>query len=65
MSEQLAYVKATVDIYFDPDHVDCDHCPLMHGWERKQCDRTGEFIIDGKGLGKWCPLDIHPVEETV
>lgn len=50
------YVKATVDIYFDPTHVDCAHCPLLETYARKQCRRTGVYIGDDRSVDGWCPL---------
>ena len=50
------YVKATVTIYFEPEHMDCAHCPLLETYARKQCRRTGEYIVDDKTVGYWCPL---------
>ena len=50
------YIKTYVDIYFELDHFDCAHCPLLETYSRKQCRRTGEYIIDDKVRGYWCPL---------
>lgn len=55
------YSTATVEIYFDPAHVDCQHCPLMTTYSRNQCMRTGELIVDTRGRGKWCPLNFKEV----
>lgn len=57
------YVKATVEIFFEPDHVACAYCPLLQTYSRNQCMRTGEFIIDTKTVGLWCPLGIKEVTE--
>lgn len=51
----LKYTRAVVDINFS-GNVDCDHCPLLETYARKQCRRTGEYIYDSRGRGLWCPL---------
>ena len=50
------YIKVYVDIHFESDHFDCAHCPLLETYSRKQCRRTGEYIIDDRVRGYWCPL---------
>ena len=56
-SAVLTYQKATVDIYFEPDHVACAYCPLLETYSRNQCRRTGEYIIDTRfTVGRYCPL---------
>lgn len=50
------YVKATVDVYFEPEHACCKYCPMLQTYSRDQCNRTGEYIIDTRGRGAWCPL---------
>ena len=52
----LHYDTATVDIAFEKDHVACDYCPLLETYARKQCRRTGEYILDTRSVGYWCPL---------
>lgn len=53
----IEYLKATVDIFFDPDHVACQYCPLLETYARNQCRRTGEYIIDPRvTVGRYCPL---------
>ena len=42
----IEYLKATVDIFFEPDHVACQYCPLLETYARAQCRRTGEYIVD-------------------
>lgn len=59
------YVRATVDMYFEPEHVDCAHCPLLETYARKQCRRTGEYIIDDRSTGYYCPLQIDGEVENV
>lgn len=56
MSGCTEYIKAFVDINFEKDHFDCAHCPLLETYARKQCRRTGEYIIDDRTTGYWCPL---------
>lgn len=51
------YVKATVEIFFEPGHVACAYCPLLETYARAQCRRTGEYIIDTRyTVGRFCPL---------
>lgn len=53
----LFYTKATVDIGFPEGHVCCDLCPLLETYARKQCRRTGEYLLDTKTtIGLYCPL---------
>ncbi len=59
------YVKATVDIYFEKDHISCSLCPLLETYSRNQCRRTGEYIVDTRyTVGRWCPLQIQEGEEN-
>ena len=50
------YIKRTVDINFTGDTVCCARCPLLETYARKQCRRTGEYIVDDRVVGGWCPL---------
>lgn len=51
------YQKATVEIFFPEGHVCCDLCPLMETYARKQCRRTGEYLLDTRvTVGYDCPL---------
>ena len=53
----IEYLKATVDIFFEPDHVACQYCPILETYSRNQCRRTGEYIIDPRfTVGRYCPL---------
>ena len=56
MEKVTGYTETTVNIYFEKGHECCDLCPLMQTYSRKQCMRTGELIVDGRGRGMWCPL---------
>lgn len=60
----LWYTSATVDIHFPEDHVCCDLCPLMETYARKQCRRTGEYLLDTRvTVGYDCPLVFKNKEE--
>lgn len=50
------YTKRTIDIFFPGDTVCCARCPLLETYARKQCRRTGEYIVEDKTPGVWCPL---------
>lgn len=53
------YTKATVDIYFPEDSVCCALCPMLETYSRKQCRRTGEYLLDTAIVGMYCPLKIY------
>lgn len=57
-NEVKEYVRTTVDISFPMGYFDCDHCPLMETYARKQCRRTGEYLVDSRTIGFDCPLKI-------
>lgn len=50
------YITGRVDIHFPEGHFCCDLCPLLETYARKQCRRTGEYILDSRGYGAKCPL---------
>lgn len=58
----LRYIKATATIYFPDGHICCDLCPLLETYARKQCRRTGEYLVDTRTIGYECPLNFE--EET-
>lgn len=53
------YIEATVKIFFSDGDVSCQRCPLLETYSRNQCRRTGEYIVDTRTTGVWCPLDIN------
>ena len=53
----LEYSVATVNISFEKGRETCQFCPLLETYSRNQCRRTGEYIVDTRGRGRWCPLD--------
>lgn len=53
------YDKTTVTIWFPKGHMCCDLCPLLETYARRQCRRTGEYILDTRGVGYECPLRIE------
>ena len=53
------YAHATVDIYFPDGHVCCALCPLLETYSRKQCRRTGEYLLDDRSVGLYCPLNVQ------
>ena len=57
-----SYTKATVEIGFPSDNVCCDMCPLMETYARKQCRRTGEYLMDTRTIGYYCPLKFEEEE---
>lgn len=64
MSGVSEYSKATVEIFFDPEHIACQFCPLLETYARAQCRRTGEYIIDTRfTVGRYCPLKFEGVND--
>ncbi len=59
------YIRATAEIWFVTDHVDCDHCPMLETYARKQCRRTGEYLIDTRVTGNYCPLKFGGERDAV
>ena len=56
------YSERWVNIYFTDDEVCCKFCPLLETYARKQCRRTGEYIVNDNVTGYWCPL-LKPDEQ--
>lgn len=51
------YEEASINIFFPEGHVCCDLCPLLETYARKQCRRTGEYLLDTRvTVGYECPL---------
>ena len=55
-SSCTTYITRMVDINFTGDSICCARCPLLETYARKQCRRTGEYILDDRVVGGWCPL---------
>ena len=59
------YATASVEIHFPEGHVWCDMCPLLETYARKQCRRTGEYLLDTRvTVGFDCPLNFNDKEEN-
>ena len=58
------YAHATVDIYFPDGHVCCELCPVLETYARKQCRRTGEYLLDTRITGLNCPLRFESEENN-
>lgn len=54
--KKTEYFKTTVQLCFDPDFIDCKHCPLLITYSRQTCGLTGELITNDKCVGNWCPF---------
>ena len=52
----IEYELLYAPIYFQKDKVCCDFCPLFETYSRKQCRRTGEYIVHSNIPGGMCPL---------
>lgn len=59
----LWYTAAQVEIHFPEGHVCCDLCPLLETQTRKQCRRTGEYLLNTKAVGFECPLKFNNSEK--
>ena len=60
----LSYEERWVAIYFPEGDVACKYCPLMETYARKQCRRTGEYLVSDNTTGYWCPL-LSTKDETI
>ena len=49
----LEYTTMTVEIHFEKGEESCRFCPLLETYARNQCRRTGEYIVDTRGRGRW------------
>lgn len=59
----LWYTEASVKIFFPTDRVCCDLCPMLETYARKQCRRTGEYLLDTRAtVGYNCPLKFNEEE---
>lgn len=57
------FTMATAQLFFPEDHVCCDLCPLMETYARKQCRRTGEYLLNTRDVvGYNCPLTFETVQ---
>lgn len=54
------YTVRWVELPFTGTTVCCALCPLLETYARKQCRRTGEYIVNERGVGYWCPLRETP-----
>lgn len=55
----MHYTRTVVDINFPEGHMCCDLCPLMETYARKQCRRTGEYLLNTRDVvGLQCPLAV-------
>ena len=50
--------ECRVSIFFPAGHVECDICPLLQTYSRRQCMRIGELIPAWQKRGHYCPLEI-------
>ena len=58
----LEYSTATVEIFFEKGKESCCFCPLLETYARNQCRKTGEYITDTRGRGRWCTLKFKETE---
>lgn len=74
--KKTEYFETTVQLFFDPDFIDCKHCPLLTTYNGRQaCGKTGELITDDRCVGNFCPFldeviefrtnyDLQKIKET-
>ena len=58
------YTYATAVITFPENKVCCEYCPLLETYSRKQCRRTGEYLVDTRTIGYECPLQFMEENEN-
>ena len=58
------YTKANVEVFFPENKICCDYCPLLETYARKQCRRTGEYLVDTRTIGYDCPLQFEMEEDN-
>lgn len=57
MTGVTEYEAFSVDIFFEKGHAVCDFCPILETYARRQCRKTGEYLLDtAHNVGRWCPL---------
>lgn len=59
------YTAAHVTVYFPKGHEQCSLCPLLETYSRNQCRASGEYLIDTRGRGMWCPLVMEERDEEI
>ena len=57
------FTRTEVEIFFPEDRVCCDYCPMLETYARKQCRRTGEYLVDTRAIGYYCPLKFTEVND--
>lgn len=57
------YTAAHFVVYFPKGHEQCSLCPLLETYSRNQCRASGEYLIDTRGRGMWCPLVMEESNE--
>ena len=60
----LWYTEAQAKIFFPENKVCCEFCPIMETYGRKQCRRTGEYLLDTRTIGYNCPLKFIEKQEA-
>lgn len=65
MNGVLEYTSTTVMIHFAKGEEACRFCPLLETYARNQCRMTGEYIVDTKARGMWCPLNFDELEKEM
>ena len=54
--KKTEYFETDVHLCFDPDFIDCKHCPLLETYSREVCRLTGELITNDRCVGNFCPF---------
>lgn len=56
--EVFVPVECRVSLYFPDGHIECSLCPLLETYSRRQCRRTGEYLLSNQIRGMYCPLEL-------
>ena len=60
MSGTTEYERRWLPVWFPKGFVFCELCPALETYARRQCRRTGEYLLEGKRgeitFGGRCPL---------
>lgn len=64
-TKKTEYFKTNVQLCFDPDYIDCKHCPLLITYSRETCGLTGELITNDRCVGNFCPFLDEVIEYQI
>lgn len=50
--------ECRVSLFFPAGHIECNLCPLLETYSRRECRRTGEYLPSWLLRGYFCPLEV-------